>query len=752
MIMTVVRKNFPVKGMGCAACVARVQNAIGRVRGVHEASVSLAGNSARVDYDTDITDAATIQKAVQDAGYDLILPEEGDEDAPDHLEREEEAAEEAAEQEERRSYGSLRRDMFLALALAAAVMAIGCIWPFNGGCSGAETGSAGAAVQAAADSCAATAPQNLLAGIIMAVLSAFSVFWAGRRFIRGAVRQAVHLGAGMDTLVALSTLIAWFFSLFNLLFPRFWTSRGLEAGLYFDSSAMIVAFILAGRVLEERARRGTTAAVRSLMGLRPRQCIIRPGEIVQIRPGERIPVDGCVLEGSSFVDESLLTGEPLAVEKLPGAQVYAGSLNQGGALSVKALKTGGDTMLSAIIRMVKDAQGSKARIQNIVDRVAAVFVPVILVIAAVTFLWWTFAAADGGLAKGLLTMVSVLVIACPCSLGLATPTAVIAGIGKGASMGILIKDADALQSAAGIDTVVLDKTGTLTTGHPAVTDQIWFDSSLRGALLSMERLSSHPLAEAISAALDGVVPLAVENFEAVPGRGLQATFGGAHLFAGNTCPQPCPQALQWLSQGKTVIYFCREEALVAALAVSDSLKEDSAAAVASLDEMGIETCILTGDNSAAAARIAAEAGISRVKAGVLPAQKGDFISRLQSEGKKVAMVGDGINDSAALAIADVSIAMGHGSDVAMDAAKVTIVSGSLSRIPAMIRLSRKSRRIIRENLFWAFIYNIIAVPMAAGAFGFSLNPMIASCCMALSSVCVVCNSLRLFKDNKTTGQ
>ncbi len=740
--MAIIRKNFPVKGMGCAACVARVQNAIGRVPGVREASVSLAGNSARVDYDPDITNSAAIQKAVQDAGYDLIVPEEGDEDDPDHPQQAEEAAEEAAEQEARRSYRSLKRDMFLAVALAAAVMAVGCIRPFDGGCSpGADTAPA-------AGSAAAMGRQNLWPGILMAALSAVSVFWAGRRFIRGAVRQGARLSAGMDTLVALSTLIAWCFSLFNLLFPGFWTSRGLEAGLYFDSSAMIVAFILAGRVLEERARRGTTAAVRSLMGIRPRQSGIRPGDRVQIRPGDRIPVDGCVLEGNSFVDESMLTGEPLAAEKLPGAQVFAGSINLCGALCVKALKTGGDTMLSNIIRMVKDAQCSKPRIQNIVDKVAAVFVPVILVIAAATFLWWTFAAEGGGLAKGLLTMVSVLVIACPCSLGLATPTAVIAGIGKGASMGILIKDADALQGAAGIDTVVLDKTGTLTSGHPCVTNQIWFDGSLRGALLSMERLSSHPLAEAISAALEGAAPLAVENFEAVPGRGLAATLDGARLFAGNSSPQPCIQAQEWLSQGKTVVYFCREETLVAALAVSDSLKEDSAAAVAALKAMGIETCMLTGDNLSAANRIAAEAGIQRVKAQVLPAEKGDFIRQLQSKGRKVAMAGDGINDSAALAIADVSIAMGHGSDIAMDAAQVTIVSGSLSRIPALLRLSRKSRRIIRENLFWAFIYNILAVPMAAGAFGFSLNPKIAACCMALSSVCVVSNSLRLFKDSK----
>ncbi len=739
--MAIIRKNFPVKGMGCAACVARVQNAIGRVPGVREASVSLASGSARVDYDTDMTGAAAIQKAVQDAGYDLIVPEEGDEDDPDHPERAEQEAEEAAEQEARRSWRSLRRDMFLALALAAAVMAVGCLWPFKGGCTSAEVGFADSQA-------AARGPQNLWAGILMAALSAASVFWAGRRFIRGAVRQAAHFSAGMDTLVALSTLIAWLFSLFNLIFPGFWTSRGLEAGLYFDSSAMIVAFILAGRVLEERAKRGTTAAIRGIMGLRPQQCRIRPGEIVQIRPGERIPVDGCVVEGSSFVDESMLSGEPLAVEKLPGAEVFAGSLNQSGALSVKAVKTGGDTMLSAIIRMVKDAQGSKARIQNIVDKVAAVFVPVIITISLLTFLWWTFAAEGGGLARGLLTMVSVLVIACPCSLGLATPTAVIAGIGKGASMGVLIKDADALQSAAGIDTVVLDKTGTLTSGHPAVTDQIWFDGSLRGALLAMERLSSHPLAGAVADALEGAQPMAVENFEAVPGRGLTATLGGVRLFAGNTSPQPCPQALEWIAQGKTVVYFCREEALVAALAVCDSLKEDSAAAVAELKKMGIETCMLTGDNPAAAERIAAEAGISRVRAGVLPAQKGDFIRQLQAEGRKVAMAGDGINDSAALAIADVSIAMGGGSDIAMDAAQVTTVSGSLSRIPALIRLSRKSRRIIRENLFWAFIYNIMAVPMAAGAFGFSLNPMIAACCMALSSVCVVTNSLRLFKDHK----
>lgn len=609
--------------MGCAACVARVQSTIKNLQGVSDCNVSLASNSARVDYNPKAVTPAEIKKAVQDAGYDLIVVDGDDsEDAEDEAESE-------AERYREDYLRSLARDMRLALILSILVMLIGM--GFN------------------------DFPGK---GIVLLALATPVVFWCGRRFITTAWKQLRHGSASMDTLVALSILISYMFSVFNLLFPKVWTSRGLEPHLYFESATMIVAFILIGRVLEEKAKHSTSSAIRNLAGLQPKTVRLSPGDEYTVNPGERIPADGVVVSGESFVDESMLTGEPFANHKEAGAKVFTGTMNQKGSFVMRAEKVGKDTMLSSIIKMVRDAQGSKAKIQHTVDKVAAVFVPVIIGISLITLLCWLLLGpADNGLTMGLIAMVSVLVIACPCSLGLATPTALTAGIGNCAKKGILVKDADSLQIAKEIDTIVFDKTGTLTKELPA-----------------------------------GIIPTSDMEFE-------------------------------------------------------DEIKETSAEAVSELRKMGLEVYMLSGDNPERAGKVASKVGIDNVISGVFPDRKHEHIKDLQAKGKKVAMVGDGINDSPALAVADLSIAMGNGTDVAMNAAMVTIVGSDLKAVPELIKMSRRTTKIINENLFWAFFYNILAVPVAAGALypvnGFLLNPMIAAACMALSSVCVVTNSLRL---------
>ena len=605
--------------MGCAACVARVQGTIRNMQGVQECNVSLASNTAQVDYDPKTVTAADIKKAVQDAGYDLIVVEGDDSD---------DEADSEAERLQEDYLRSLKRDMRIAVVLALLVMLLGMgFGNFPG------------------------------KGFVLWALATPVVFWCGRRFISTAWKQARHGTASMDTLVALSILISYLFSVFNLLFPSVWTARGLEPHLYFESSTMIVAFILIGRVLEEKAKHSTGSAIRELAGLQPKSVNLMPGDTYSVNHGERIPADGEVVSGESLVDESMLTGEPVAVSKTPGAKVYTGTMNQKGTFVMRAEKVGRDTMLSSIIRMVRDAQGSKARIQQTVDKVAAVFVPVIIGISVLTLLCWIFLAPSDGVTMGLLAMVTVLVIACPCSLGLATPTALTAGIGNCARKGILIKDADSLQIAGQIDTLVLDKTGTIT-----------------------KELSA------------GVVPTADMEFV-------------------------------------------------------DEVKETSAEAVSELREMGVDVFMLSGDNAERARKVASKVGIDNVISGVLPDSKHEHIKALQAEGRKVGMAGDGINDSPALALADLSIAMGNGTDIAMNASMATIVNSDLKKIPQLIKVSRRTSRIIKENLFWAFFYNVLAVPIAAGVLypvnGFLLNPMIAAACMALSSVCVVTNSLRL---------
>ena len=715
--------------MGCAACVARVENTLKACKGVSAVNVSLASNSAQVDYDPAVVTPGEMKKAVQDTGYDMLVDGSDDE------------ADSEAEIARQDAFSALRKDTILACVLAALVMLLSMGFEDFPG-----------------------------KGFVLWALATPVVFWCGRRFFKAGFSALRHGSANMDTLVALSVSISYLFSVFNLLFPQVWTSQGLEAHLYFESATMIVAFILIGRLLEERAKHSTTAAIRKLMGLQEKGSTARPGETVLVKPGERLAVDGLVTDGSSYVDESTLTGEPVPALKQAGSHVYAGTINQNGALTVKVEKVGENTLLSGIIRMVRDAQGSKAPIQKTVDRIAAVFVPVIIGISVLTLLIWILC---GDVTLGLLAMVTVLVIACPCSLGLATPTAIIAGIGNGASKGILIKDAESLQVARKVQAMVMDKTGTLTEGKPSVVESVWDPTilteddpnelNLRDVLYALEHRSEHPLALAVCESLRGCEDLPVEDFQAILGKGIAGTVHGTRYYVGNmdllhdivgdipeaTNPMVGDSIGPWMDAGYTVTLLFDKVKVYAVLALADELKDTSVQAVKALQAQGIEIHMLTGDNEVAARHIAEETGIAHVKAHVLPQDKAEYVKRLQASGKRVAMVGDGINDSAALAQADLGIAMGQGSDIAIDTAQVTIVSSDLSKLSDLVRLSKRTVTIIRENLFWAFFYNLLAVPLAAGilypASGFLLNPMVAAACMALSSVCVVTNSLRLRK-------
>lgn len=724
-------RTFPVLEMSCAVCAARVEKIIAAQAGVEKAVVNFAAATVTVTYDDSLTSPEMLQRAVRQGGYDLVV-EDG------------RSGTDEAEECRRKSYHRLQRRAGWAVVLAVPLIVAGMFFMHRS-----------------------------WSGVVTCLLATPIVFGLGRDFFTGAWKQLRHRSANMDTLVAISTGTAYFFSLFNLLFPDFWRSRGLEPHVYFEASGVVVAFILLGRMLEERAKAGTSSAIRRLMGFQPKTVTlideddreqvvpieqIRPGCLVLVRPGERVAVDGVVVGGHSYVDESMLSGEAIAVEKKPGEKVFAGTINQKGSFRFRAQEVGTGTVLSQIIRLVQEAQGSKAPVQRLVDRVAAVFVPVILSVAVLTFIIWINLSPDHGFTYGLLAAVTVMVIACPCALGLATPTAIMVGIGKGADMGILVKNAESLEMARKIDTVVLDKTGTITEGRPCVTDTVVANGGVlpAEALCSLEKLSEHPLAEAITAHLR-CQTMDVENFESLSGRGVRGSIGGKLYMAGNlrllrengvdVGEELIERAQAFAREAKTMVWFADEKRAIALLAVSDRVKETSATAVARLKEMGLDVCMLTGDNAATAAAIARQTGIDLYEAEMLPAGKADFIKKLQADGKKVAMAGDGINDSAALAQADLGFAMGQGSDVTMDVAQITIMSSDPIRIADAIRLSAKTVRTIRQNLFWAFIYNIVSVPVAAGILyplgGFLLNPMIAGAAMAMSSVSVVANSLRL---------
>ena len=600
----------------------------------------------------------------------------------------------------------------------------------------------------------------------------------GRDFFINAWRQLKHGHANMDTLVAVSTGVAFLFSLFNTLWPTYWTDRGLEAHIYYEAAAVIIALILLGRLLESRAKSNTSTAIRKLIGLQPKEVIriledgteqvipikaVQPGDILLVKPGDKIPVDGSVTEGVSFVDESMITGEPVPVEKVTGTHVYTGTINQKGSFKFMAEKVGSETILAQIIKMVQEAQGSKAPVQQLVDRIAAIFVPAVIGIAALTFIGWMIAGGELAFTHALLTSVTVLVIACPCALGLATPTAIMVGIGKGAENNILIRDAQSLEQLCKVQAVVLDKTGTITEGKPVVTDIFWNPGiDLRHSmevLLFMESRSEHPLADAVVLHLteEGIKTNLKGEFNSLTGQGIQGVINGESYFVGNRRllemngisreSEQAEQADACSLEGKTVVYFADSKQVLALIVIADRMKPGAVKAIERLQAEGIEVYMLTGDNRITARAVADSIGLKHFKAEVMPSDKADFVKELQQQGKIVAMAGDGINDSQALAQADVSIAMGKGSDIAIDVAKITLITSDLNAIPKAWALSKQTVAAIRQNLFWAFIYNLIGIPLAAGILypccGFLLNPMIAAAAMAFSSVSVVTNSLRI---------
>ena len=554
-------------------------------------------------------------------------------------------------------------------------------------------------------------------------------FGLGREFYINAWRQLKHGTSNMDSLVAVSTGIAYTFSVFNLLFPDFWLSRGIEPHIYFEAASVIIAFILLGRLLEERAKQNTSTAIKKLIGLQPKTVTIivdsdertvpitavQKGDTILVKPGERIAVDGMVVTGESYVDESMLNGEPVPLHKQSGKKVFAGTINQKGTFRFVADKIGSDTMLAQIIRMVQDAQGSKVPVQKLVDKIARFFVPAIISISIIAFVAWIFLAPTNGFTNGLLAMVTVLIIACPCALGLATPTAIMVGIGKGAEKGILIKDAQSLEIAQKIDTIILDKTGTITAGHPVVVESLWENGfeHTRKILYSLEKLSEHPLSDAVVKTLQNEKEISIDKFENVPGKGVKGMVGSQTYYVGNlsllndnhiTIASHLQELVnKWTQKAKTLVWFADSTQAIAAIALTDEIKQTSAEAISQLQKMGVEVYMLTGDNAISAQAISRKVGINHYKAGVLPNEKAQFIKELQANGKTVGMVGDGINDSAALAQADLSIAMGQGSDIAVDTAMATILSSDLLKIPATIRLSQLTIKTIYQNLFWAFI-------------------------------------------------
>ncbi|GAB2529444.1 heavy metal translocating P-type ATPase [Rufibacter soli] len=730
-----IKDTFPVEGMTCAACAGSVESMLQAQPGVQSAAVNFAGKTVLVEYAPG-TDLNKLQQALQSVGYDMLIQKE-------------EATPEAKEAREQEAYAAIKHKTIWAVALSIPVAIIGMFFhkmPYG--------------------------------NWIMLALTIPVVFWFGRNFFVNAVKQARHGKANMDTLVALSTGIAFLFSVFNTVYPGFFLSRGLEPHVYFEAATVIIAFILLGKLLEERAKSRTSGAIKKLMGLQPKSVKalrngqemelpieqVLVGDVLLIRPGEKIPVDGRVLSGSSYLDESMISGEPIPVQKSANDQVFTGTINQKGSLQISAEKVGSETLLAQIIKLVQEAQGSKAPVQKLTDKIAGIFVPIVIVIALLSFAGWYFLDGDNNVTHGLLALITVLIIACPCALGLATPTAIMVGVGRGAEQGILIKDAESLELAHKLTAVVLDKTGTITKGKPEVTELQWTvpqtaQGELATVLLALENQSEHPLAEAVSKYLkeQGVQPAALEHFESITGRGVQAQYLGHTFWLGNeklmqennlqfgADLEKTAQKLK--AQAQTVVFAGTQGQVVALIAIADAIKDTSAQAIKDLQNLGLQVYMLTGDNAQTAAAVAQQVGLQHYKAEVMPQDKGDFVQELQRQGHVVGMVGDGINDSQALALADVGIAMGRGTDIAMDVAKITLMHSDLRAIPKAIKLSKATVRTIHQNLFWAFIYNVIGIPVAAGLlypiWGFLLDPMIAGAAMALSSVSVVTNSLRL---------
>jgi len=735
------RVTIPIVGMHCAACVRNVEKALLNVPGVISASVNLAVENATIEYLPSETSVPALKKAIAAAGYTPVdaAVETEDRDAEQRLR--------AAE------YRHLKRKFLIGLVPAALIM----------------IGSMHHEIPGLKD-----ISQQTVFYLLFALCLPVQ-FWVGLQFHTGFLAALKRRTADMNTLISIGTMAAFLYSAVVTFFPEWLGESGHGLDVYYDTAAMIIVFVLLGRLLESRAKSRTSDSIRKLMGLRPETArVVRDGvekeirieevlkgDLLVVRPGERIPVDGIVREGYSAVDESMITGESMPVEKKAGDEVIGATINRTGSFTFEATRVGPETTLSRIIRLVQEAQGSKAPIQRLADRVAGIFVPVVVSIATIAFLVWFFGAGEG-FAFSLLVSVAVLIIACPCALGLATPTAIMVGTGRGAEYGVLIKSGESLEIAHKIDAVVFDKTGTLTQGRPEVTDILPANGTPPEAVLalaaSLERLSEHPLGEAIvaRAAEMGLSLEEVEGFEAIPGRGVRGNVEGRPVRIGNLpfmeeegiAAGDFAERIRELSaEGKTAVLIAFDGKMVGAIALSDALKESSPRTVRTLQTMGIETIMLSGDARPAAEAMARKAGITRVLAEVPPEEKAEAIASLQREGKVVAMVGDGINDAPALVQADVGIAIGTGTDVAIESADITLMKGDPEGVVAAIRISRQTMRIIRQNLFWAFFYNSIGIPIAAGAlypvWEILLNPIYASIAMALSSVSVVSNSLRL---------
>jgi Cu+-exporting ATPase len=723
--------------MHCAACVARVERALAAVPGVELATVNLATRQAKVRYNPRLTEPAALTQVVKDAGYEV----EGV------------SKEQRAPRSPEAEVKEFRRRFLLALVLSLPVwLAMIPMLP------------------------AALGLSHRALTFILLIFATPVMFYSGAPFFAGAFRAARHLSTNMDTLVALGTSAAYFYSVWVTFFPGAVAAAGRAPAVYYDTAVMIITFILLGRWLEARSRGRASEALRRLFALAPPTARVRRGETEQevplsevaagdllvVRPGEKIPVDGVVAEGASSVDESMLTGESLPVPKEPGAEVWGATLNQRGFLVFTATRVGRDMVLSQIIRLVEEAQSSKAPIQRLVDKVASIFVPVVMGLALLTFLGWFYWGPPPTFTRAVISMVAVLIIACPCAMGLATPTAVMVGSGRGAELGILMRGGEPLERAYRLTTVVFDKTGTLTRGAPQVTEvhtwDNWDAATVLAQAAALEEKSEHPLAEAIThaAAAQGLALPRVEDFQAVPGLGVEAKIQGQDVLLGNltfltrkgvAAELLSGQQEQLSREGKTAIFLAVSGKPVGLIAAADTLKPRAAQTVAALKNMGLKISLLSGDNKMTAAAVGGSIGIEDVLAEVLPGDKAQKVAELQAAGEVVAMVGDGINDAPALAQADVGIALGTGADVALEAADLTLIRDDLDLIPQAIKLSRQMMRIIRQNLFWAFCYNIVAIPVAAGAFyplwGWTLNPALAALAMAMSSVSVVTNSLRL---------
>lgn len=716
------KKVYPVTGMSCAACAGSVSTILEAQDGVASAAASYGSNEAVIEFDPEVITTEKLREALQLVGYDLIVESK-------------EKQAQIVEEGERKSLNLTRSNLIASALFSVPLVILGMFFP---GVPYAEE--------------------------IMWLLSTPTLFLFGQRFFVNAVKQARHGLANMDTLVAISTGTAYLYSVSATLAPSFFLSRGIQPHVYFESAAVIITFILLGKYLEEKAKSSTSSAIKKLIGLQPSTTIriengievevsikeVLSGDRLRVQSGTRIPVDGQVLEGETDVDESMLTGEPLPVVKKKGDEVFAGTVNGSGSITMIARGVGSNTLLAQIVERVKQAQGSKAPVQKLADKIAGIFVPVVIAIAIISAIIWAFSGGENAFTHSLLAFVTVLVIACPCALGLATPTALMVGMGKGAENGILIKDAESLERAHAVNKVVLDKTGTLTVGKPSVAEYLWSEGVTqedKNVLSTLESQTNHPLAKSIMkfVASDDTATVDLQNFTTLPGSGLSANYKSQQYWVGST-KMARERLGKDLHDGYS-IYFGKNDSLLGAFAVKDELSENSIEAVQMMKKQGLQVAILSGDKSAEVSRIAGELGIDNFQSEVKPQDKSDYVRAAQKNGDVVAMIGDGINDAEALAQADVSIAMGSGSDIAIDTARVTLMTSDLRKAAKAIRLSRSTVTTIRQNLFWAFIYNIIGIPIAAGILypmnGFLLNPMLAGAAMALSSVSVVTNSLRL---------